>query len=268
MVIKMDALGQFGWNVFGSFVGSSLIIFFLIGIVKFSEAGIRRNITRESDIVKRLVEKFGSPTNDRLLNLLSPSDTEFKERWLNHRKRCGIAELWFVGGNKGEWWTNQLVIHNMESGRVLQDLKWRCWWRRGIPRTTGGENTFVEDDISTGQALIFLDRHNQVVLCFRVERDDDNNFTVLFTDKLGRNPRAESDIRMLFLEYKFRRALVGGLFKCDIVCRYGILDRLTIDSLWQFQELFRSRMEDGIIEDGVIPITYADDIIVETSTTV
>ena len=155
MVIKMDALGQFGWNVFGSFVGSSLIIFFLIGIVKFSEAGIRRNITRESDIVKRLVEKFGSPTNDRLLNLLSPSDTEFKERWLNHRKRCGIAELWFVGGNKGEWWTNQLVIHNMESGRVLQDWKWRCWWRRGIPRTTGGENTFVEDDISTGQALVF-----------------------------------------------------------------------------------------------------------------
>ena len=229
---------NFVFSVGTSLIASVILLLALILIARSSEHLLRKDFREES--------------------LHFPRDIE---RNYDAKKRCGLAELWFVSGRSEAgvlWSTNRLVIHNMHSGIVLRELRWRCWLRLVVPRTSD-ENTFVDEEMieGTGETMLLPSNEDQVILCFRVERDDnEDTFSVWLTDKFGNHKSKLAVTSEAFiLRYKFRRPspLLPRLLKHDFFCSYGILLPLDLELLWEYQ---RHQVSRGV-QHALIPITYA-----------
>ena len=148
--------------------------------------------------------------------------------WLSSR-RCSreraYAECWWLPG----WNCFRFVIRNMHSEDDLSSVKYRAWLRSIESATQNcSVNTFVDNDIVSGERILLPRGQDLPILCFRFEQHG-NMMKLIHTNKLGKpinvydlGPSVDS----LKVEY-YLKLRSWFLFKHEIVRIFEIPHYLT-----------------------------------------
>ncbi len=123
----------------------------------------------------------------------------------------GRPELWYLPR-----YGFRLVIRNLPRRRTLSGIRYRALIRTVIARGDGASvATFQDEHLVEREDFFLFPRVDQVLVCFRLESDDNGRVGFIHTDKLG-NAIKTFDVDDNTLIVSDFTANVENLFNFDI----------------------------------------------------
>jgi hypothetical protein len=163
-------------------------------------------------------------------------------------KKEGQLELWYLPD-----YGFRFVIRNIPNKKVLSDIKYKISLRKVLPSSSGSSvGTFYDSEVIKGDDFFLLPGTDKILFSFQIEERSIDNLDLIFTDKLGNEPRRYSlnDFNMIICEYE---ANLNNLFNFDIkLSKMAGIKKSSLSSFWD--DIKKNSTERKFVIDEIIDI--------------